>query len=152
MDLPPKIILFDGVCHLCTASIQFIIKRDSNSLFKFAYLQSSIGQALCKQLNIPTDNLSTLVYIENKENNGNVISQYSYYKSDAVLQIGIKLGWPWKFGLFCLIVPKPIRDRIYDFIAKHRYQWFGKSQECWMPTDDLKQRFLGKPPSLGKSD
>lgn len=126
------IILFDGVCNLCNSSVQFIIKRDKNATFRFAQLQSEVGIALLKSYKIP-DTLNTFILIENKS---------VYQKSTAALRVTRKLSgcWPLMYGF--IIVPPFIRNAVYDFISKHRYKWFGKKNECMMPTPELQSRFL----------
>ncbi|PWA11805.1 thiol-disulfide oxidoreductase [Pueribacillus theae] len=127
-----RIILFDGVCNLCNHSIQFIIKRDPNAVFKFASLQSDIGKELLKKhgLNEDTD---SFVLIENNK---------SYIKSSAALRVCRKLKAPWNFFVLFFIVPRPVRDFIYDFIAKNRYRWFGKQESCMLPTPEIRKRFI----------
>lgn len=127
------IILFDGVCNLCNGAVQFIIERDSKAKLKFAALQSDIGVNLVKKHQLSEQFLDTIVLIEN----GN-----AYVRSEAVLRLSRHLDgyWSWLYGL--LIVPKFVRDSLYNFIGKNRYQWFGKEESCMMPTPDLQLRFL----------
>jgi len=127
-----QVILFDGVCNLCSGSVQFILKRDKEKKFMFASLQSNYGQALLKQLDLPTDTFNSFVLYED----GKIFT-----RSTAALKMFSQLkSWGW-VKIFW-IVPKFIRDAVYNLIAKNRYKWFGKKQECWMPTPDLKARFL----------
>jgi predicted DCC family thiol-disulfide oxidoreductase YuxK len=126
------VILFDGVCNLCSGSVQFILKRDKEKKFLFASLQSSYGQNLLKQLDLPTDTFNSFILFED----GKVIT-----RSTATLKMFSKLKcWGW-VKIFW-IVPKFIRDAVYNLIAKNRYKWFGKKEECWVPTAELKSRFL----------
>lgn len=126
------VILFDGVCNLCTGSVQFILKRDKEKKFLFASLQSSYGQDLLKQLDLPADTFNSFILYES----GKVFT-----RSTAALKMFSQLkGWGW-VKIFW-IVPKFIRDAVYNLIAKNRYKWFGKKEECWLPTPDLKARFL----------
>jgi predicted DCC family thiol-disulfide oxidoreductase YuxK len=126
------VILFDGVCNLCSGSVQFILKRDKEKKFLFASLQSIYGQNLLKQLNLPTDTFNSFILFEN----GKVFT-----RSTAALKMFSQLkSWGW-VKIFW-IVPKFIRDAVYNLIAKNRYRWFGKKEECWVPTPDLKARFL----------
>ena len=128
------IILFDGVCNLSNASVQTVIKHDKHDYFRFASLQSDIGIKLLNQYQ--RSSLSTpesIVLIE-----GNKVYQYS----TAVLHIAGRLS-SWHKILFpLLIVPAFIRNAVYKFIAKHRYKWFGKLNDCWVPTPELKDKFL----------
>ncbi|MDY0407014.1 thiol-disulfide oxidoreductase DCC family protein [Virgibacillus sp. 179-BFC.A HS] len=127
-----KIILFDGVCNLCEFSVQFIIKRDPKGCFRFASLQSEPGEKLKRQYSIP-DDMQSVVLIED----GNY-----YTQSTAALKICRQLRGFWKLLYALIIIPKPIRNLCYRFIADHRYQWFGKKQSCMLPTPELKKRFL----------
>jgi predicted DCC family thiol-disulfide oxidoreductase YuxK len=127
-----KIVLFDGECHFCDQSVQFIIKRDPNANFKFASLQSDIGRQIIRDYSIPL-HIDSLVLIEDKQ---------FYIKSTAALRICKKLKGVWKIGVFFLLIPTPIRDLVYDLIAKNRYKWFGKKEVCEIPSPEIKKRFL----------
>lgn len=131
--MEPKIILFDGVCNLCNGAINFIIKHDPKGTFKFASLQGETGKRLLQQHQINPAETDSIVLID-KEN----VS----VKSSAALRIAKYLdkGFPLLFGF--MIVPKFIRNAVYDFIAKNRYKWFGKKESCMIPTPELKSRFL----------
>jgi len=126
------VVLFDGVCNLCSGSVQFIIKRDKKKVFRFASLQSAYGQALLKQLNLPANNFNSFVLFEN-----GVV----YTKSAGALKVFSRLqGWKWSRLFF--IIPPFIRDAVYNLIARYRYRWFGRKAACWVPAPDLKERFL----------
>lgn len=126
------VILFDGICNLCTGSVQFILKRDKEKKFLFASLQSKYGQDLLKELDLPTDTFNSFILYER----GKIFT-----RSTAALKMFSQLkGWKW-VKIFW-IVPKFIRDAVYNLIAKNRYKWFGKKEECWVPTQELKARFL----------
>lgn len=127
-----QIILFDGDCNFCDKSVQFIIKRDASAHFKFASLQSDIGQELMKQYNIP-GHIDSFILIKNNR---------SYAKSSAALHVCRNLNNIWKVFYLLLIVPKPIRDFLYHIVAKNRYQWFGKKDSCILPSPDIRKRFL----------
>ena len=132
MDQNPPVILFDGVCNLCSRSVQFILKRDKEKIFSFASLQSNYGQDLLKQYDLPVDVFNSFILFQD----GNI-----YTRSTAALKMFSQLkGWRWVKTFW--IVPKFIRDAVYNLIAKNRYKWFGKKQECWVPTPELKARFL----------
>ena len=130
---PDSIILFDGVCNLCNGAVQFVIRHDPNARFHFAPLQSELAQQLLAkwQHNIPT--YSSIVLIADEK---------IYIKSTAVLTICGQLSGGWKMARTLLIIPRFIRDGVYNFIARNRYRWFGKKKECMIPTPELKQRFL----------
>lgn len=130
---PVKVILFDGVCNLCNGSVQFIIKRDPKSKFRFAALQSSFGQEQLRKYGLPADQLYSVMLIED----GQV-----FHKSTAALKITKALngGWPLLYGF--IILPPFIRNWFYDWIAANRYKWFGKREVCMIPTPELKTRFI----------
>ena len=129
-----KIILFDGVCNLCNNAIQFIIKRDKKNLYKFAALQSDAATALLKERGIDISKIDSIILID---------PNTAYYtKSSAALEIGKTFGGVWRLLGFFEWVPGPIRDWVYDLIAKNRYSWFGKRNECMVPTKELKAKFL----------
>lgn len=129
-----KLILFDGVCNLCNSSVQYVIKHDKKNMFLFTALQSEVGQNITKEFNIDiakTD--SILLYTPNKGMG---------YKSTAALKIANSLGFPQNLlGVF-FIIPAFIRNWVYDYIAKNRYKWYGKKDQCTIPTPELKSKFL----------
>ena len=128
-----SIILFDGVCNLCNAAVQFVIRRDNTNHFLFASLQSEEGKKILAGNKLPSNEMSSFILLEN----GKV-----YDRSTALLKVVRKLkGW-WRFLYGFIIVPKFIRDGIYGIISKNRYQWFGKKNECMIPTPELRARFL----------
>lgn len=126
------VILFDGVCNLCNGFVNFIIRRDKKNRFRFASLQSDAAAALLSRYSV-TKNLKTIIFIEN----GKV-----YSRSGAALHICRRLsgGWPLLYGF--IIVPSFIRDAFYDLVAKYRYRWFGKRDQCMIPTPALRSKFL----------
>lgn len=128
-----KIILFDGVCNLCNGAINFVIKKDKKDSFKFAPLQSEIGRELTSKFNIDTSKVDSIILIDGEKH---------YDKSSAALHISKNLNraYPLLFGF--MIVPKFIRDAVYDYIARNRYKWFGKKESCMIPTEELKSKFL----------
>ncbi|MBM7702009.1 thiol-disulfide oxidoreductase DCC family protein [Metabacillus iocasae] len=128
-----QIILFDGVCNLCEHSVQFIIKHDPRALFSFASLQSDIGQRLLKERGLSPDNIQSVVYVTDKK---------VYTSSTAALKIAYHLDGGWKWLYYLIVIPKPIRDLFYSFIAKNRYKWFGKTESCLLPNPENKKRFL----------
>ena len=127
------IILFDGVCNLCNASVQFVIRHDPQARFKFAALQSATAEKLLQNCAVDRASLDSVILVED----GHV-----YIESDAALRIARKLGSGWSLFAGFSIVPRPIRDAVYRFIARNRYRWFGKQESCMMPTPDLRARFL----------
>lgn len=127
------LILFDGICRFCHASVQFVIKRDNSNRFWFCPLQSSRGQQLAKQFGIENIDLTSMILIENNS---------VYRKSSAALRIARQLKMPWPLLYVFILVPKFLRNAVYDFIGNHRYQWFGKFETCWIPDDETRERFL----------
>ncbi|MEO8148451.1 MAG: DCC1-like thiol-disulfide oxidoreductase family protein [Bacteroidia bacterium] len=127
-----SIILFDGVCNLCNGFVQFIIKRDQQSYFLFGSLQSNAATQLLQQFNSLGDKLSSVVLIEN-----NMV----YTQSTAALKV-LKQLPRWKMFYAFIILPKFIRDGIYDLTAKYRYKIFGKRETCMVPTPELQSRFI----------
>lgn len=128
------VILFDGVCNLCERSVRFVIRNDRNGRFRFAPLQSTAGQRLLAEHEYQDSKMSSVLLIED----GRV-----YRKSRAALRIARKLdgAWPAFYFLF-FWVPAFASDWIYDVIGNRRYRWFGKKQQCWIPDEELKFRFL----------
>jgi predicted DCC family thiol-disulfide oxidoreductase YuxK len=132
-ELPHPIIFFDGVCNLCNAFVQFVIKRDKRSQFKFASLQSEAAKGMLPENFFSDAKLSSVVLLED----GKVFS-----KSTAALRILRRLAGPWKLLYVFIILPPFICNLVYDIIAKNRYRWFGKKESCMVPTPELKHRFL----------
>ncbi|MBY0436299.1 MAG: thiol-disulfide oxidoreductase DCC family protein [Cyclobacteriaceae bacterium] len=128
-----SIILFDGVCNLCNGFVNFVITRDAKNIFQFGSLQSKKAPELLRPFNFSTNQLSTVLLIED----GKLYSQ-----STAALRILKKLNGAWPLLYAFIIVPKPIRDLVYDFIAKNRYRWFGRKDECMIPTPELRAKFV----------
>jgi predicted DCC family thiol-disulfide oxidoreductase YuxK len=127
------VILFDGVCNFCNGAINFVLKQDRKSVFRFAPLQSEAGRRLLQQYNLPTEEFESFVLIDQ----GKV-----YKKSNAALRVMNKLPWYWKESQIFRLIPTIFRDAIYDFIARNRYKWFGKKDQCMVPTPEMRSRFL----------
>ena len=134
MENNKSLILFDGVCNLCNSSVQFILLRDKKDRFRFASLQSDYGQSILKQYNLPTEHFDSLALVENGK---------LYKKSSGALRIARRLNSLWPMLYAFIIVPPFIRNFVYDFIAKNRYRWFGKKEECMLPRPEWRQKFLG---------
>jgi predicted DCC family thiol-disulfide oxidoreductase YuxK len=129
-----KIILFDGVCNLCNASVIFILQREKEPVFQFASIQSEAGQQLLEWGGLPRDYNQAVVLIDR----GKI-----FLGSTAALKIGRQLRFPWSLlSSAGFVVPRFIRDWMYQQIALHRYRWFGKRDVCMVPTEILKARFL----------
>lgn len=131
-------ILFDGVCNFCNASINFIIDRDSKGIFKFAALQSEVGQELLKKFGLKTNDSESRTFDSIVAIDGYKV----YQKSDAALEIARRMDGIWKIFYVFKIIPAFLRNPVYDLIARNRYRFFGKTDACRIPTPELKTRFL----------
>tara|TARA_Y100000589_G_scaffold113165_1_gene107558 strand:+ start:10697 stop:11113 length:417 start_codon:yes stop_codon:yes gene_type:complete len=127
------IILFDGVCNLCLSSIQFIIKNDLNDKFRLAAIQSKEGKKIIRKYSIDIIKNDSIILINNKNIN---------YRSTAVLLILKQLVTFWRIFYIFYFIPYPIRDFFYFFIAKSRYNFFGKKNKCMVPNEKIKSKFL----------
>jgi predicted DCC family thiol-disulfide oxidoreductase YuxK len=127
------LLLFDGVCNLCNGSVQFIIRRDPAARFRFASLQSEVGQRYLDELRIDRQAIDSMILVEG--------GRWSK-ESEAALRIANLLGGPWKAAVIFRLIPRALRDRVYRLIARNRYRWFGKQESCWLPTPELRARFL----------
>ena len=127
------VLLFDGVCNLCNRSVQEIIPRDPTGKVAFAPLQSEIGRALQERHGFDTDDLDTVILVE-----GNSV----HTKSDAAIRVAELLGWPYAALVLTRLVPRSVRNDIYDFVADNRYDWFGRKDQCMVPDEDVSDRFL----------
>lgn len=126
------VIFFDGVCNLCNASVQFVIEHDQENYFKFSALQGDYAKAVLPKFNVNPSSLNSTLLLEDGK---------LYTKSSSALRVAKKLNgiWPLLYGF--IIVPKFIRDWVYDLVAKNRYKWWGKQETCWLPTPALKNKF-----------
>ncbi len=133
MENSHPVLLFDGVCNLCNGAVQFIIRRDPRGKVHFAALQSEAGQQLLEQFPQAPRDVSTIILVEKGK---------LYTRSDAALRVARHLSgaWPALYGF--IIVPRPIRNAVYNWVARNRYRWFGKKDQCMIPTPNLKARFL----------
>ena len=127
------VVLFDGVCNLCNATVNWIIARDRKGLFRFAALQSVAGERLQREHGLDPSALDTLVLIEGGR---------TYRKSSAGLRIVRRLCWPWPLLFGLIAVPAFMRDFAYGWFARRRYRWFGRKDECMAPAPEVRERFL----------
>ncbi|PZE19419.1 thiol-disulfide oxidoreductase DCC family protein [Paenibacillus xerothermodurans] len=127
------IVLFDGVCSFCNGWVQFLIKRDQRDVFRFAALQSDFAQSLLAAHGVESGEMNSVVAVEGTK---------LFDKSGAVLHIFKRLGGMWKLLFIFSVVPRPVRDAVYLWIARRRYQWFGKYDSCMLPTDSMKRKFI----------
>lgn len=129
-----KIILFDGVCNLCDASIQFVIKYDTKDVFRFVALQSDLGKSIIEHIGIADKNCDSVILYQP--------GVAYYYKSEAALEIAKSLGGFFHFGTIFRIIPSSLRNLIYDYVAKNRYNWYGKKESCLVPSEVIQSKFL----------
>lgn len=132
-DDSPPLLLFDGVCNLCNGFVDFLLRRERDSRLRFAAMQSPTGQALLQQHGLPLGDYRSMVLID---------ADGVHQKSAAALKLlaELRFPWPW-FGVF-RVVPRPLRDGVYDVIARNRYRLFGRQQTCRVPSPELRRRFL----------
>ncbi|MBH0187720.1 MAG: thiol-disulfide oxidoreductase DCC family protein [Nitrospira sp.] len=128
-----RVIVFDGICNWCNAWVTFTIDHDPRGRFKFGTLQSEPAQQILKELHLPAEDFSTFLLLEQ----GHV-----YTKSAAALRIVKQLSGFWPFFYLGIVIPRPLRDTLYDYIARHRYEWMGKSNTCRVPTPAERGRFV----------
>ena len=133
MNFSEPIVLFDGVCNLCNGAVQFIIKRDKKKQFLFASLQGKTGKELLKKFDLPENLFNSFILFEGDK---------VYARSAAALRIAKKLNGGWNLLYGFMIVPRFIRNGIYNIIARNRYRWFGKRNECMIPAPEWRERFL----------
>lgn len=135
MNLPEntKIVLFDGQCNLCSATVQFLLKRDKKKCFRFVSQQSSLGEKLLAQFSLQDKKLETVVLIDDNK---------AYTHSTAVCKMMKELSFPWPCGYAAMVIPRFVRNFFYDFITSRRYRWFGKREQCYLPKPEWKDRFL----------
>ena len=137
LDILPKnkkIILFDGVCNLCNSSINYVIDHDKQDVFRFVSLQSDLGKTIQEYLGIENNSLDTIILY--------VPDEAYYIKSTAAIKVMSEFLGVWKLTKLFLILPSPIRDLVYNYVAKNRYKWYGKQESCRIPTPELKTKFL----------
>ena len=129
-----SVVLFDGVCNVCNSAVNFIIDRDSRGRFRFASLQSEAGRRLCREYGIPLE-LDSIALVQ---------QGHAYVESAAVLRIAKDLDGLWPILFSLVVLPKSLRNRAYRYFAAHRYEWFGKTEVCRVPTADVLGRFLAE--------
>lgn len=130
------ILVFDGVCNICSFGVGIVLRADRDGVFRFAFGQGEKGSALKAAYGLPKGDLETVALIENGR---------CHTKSDAVLEVARRLPWPWKLLLVFRIVPKVLRDPLYSLVARNRYRWFGQRTSCFTPLPEHRSRFLDQP-------
>lgn len=126
-------VLFDGDCRFCNSAVNFIVERDAPATFRFAPLQSSLGQELLGRFGLPTTGLDSLVLVD---------GQGAALRSTAALRIARRLPMPWKLTYGLIAIPAPVRDFAYKAFARLRYRLFGRQETCRVPTPETRARFL----------
>lgn len=127
------IILFDGECRLCQFWVRFVVLRDARGYFRFASRESAAGTALAGAHGLDLREADTVVLIEQGR---------AFMRSTAAIHVARRLGWPWSWSVVLLVIPRPVRDAAYDFVARRRHRWFGRSASCAMLPDDARARFV----------
>jgi len=127
------VVIFDGVCHLCAYSVAFVLAHERDHAIRFAAAQSATGNALLLKLGLNPESSATFVFIDNDR---------AYVRSDAVLEVVSHLRLPWRILRLFRVIPRPLCDRLYDFIAQRRYRWFGKRESCLVPSPEFRSRFM----------
>ena len=130
---PSPVIYFDGVCNLCTGTVQFVLKRDKRKVFRFASLQGEGGRKMLNAHKLPAQHYQTFILEEGAR---------IFTRSTAALRVFKLLGGAWSLLYVFMIIPAFIRDAVYNFISNNRYRWFGKKEECWLPSPEWENRFI----------
>lgn len=128
------LVLYDGQCGLCDRVVQLVVRHDRRGRFRFAALQSEVGRALLERHGLPADALDTFVLVEGGR---------AFTRSRAALRTAGGLDAPWPLLRVFAIVPRPLADLVYDFVARNRYRWFGRAEACMLPPPEVRARFLG---------
>jgi predicted DCC family thiol-disulfide oxidoreductase YuxK len=132
--IPENLVLFDGVCNLCSALVQFVIRHDRVAKFRFAAIQSEIGKEIFQSHGLDPADLQTFVFISGGR---------MHVRSDAAIEVVSRFGGAWKLFTIFRLVPRMVRDSGYSFVARNRYRWFGRKEVCMVPTPEIKERFIG---------
>ena len=133
-DTRQPLIVFDGVCVFCSGFVRLVVRLDRKKRFRFATAQSPFGEALFRKYSLPTDNYET---------NLAIIDGMAFTRLESFVAIMTELGWPWRAARVLLILPRPLRDWLYDRVAKNRYALFGRKDSCEIPSAELRQRLIG---------
>ena len=127
------VLLFDGVCNLCNASVQWVLLHDRKGIFQFAALQSETGQNLLRKWGRPTHDFDSVVLVDGDR---------LLLHSDVPLEIVRRIGGAWQVLYVFKIIPRPLRDAVYRWVARNRFRWFGRRAECMLPQKEWKERFI----------
>jgi predicted DCC family thiol-disulfide oxidoreductase YuxK len=133
------LVLYDGVCGLCSRLLQFLLRHDRRQVFRFAPLQSHLGRSIVERSGANPDELTSFYVVGDYQTSASRV----FSRSDAALFVAGELGWPWKAARWLRFVPRRSRDRVYDFIARNRYRVFGRYDRCLIPDPEFRNRFVG---------
>ncbi len=128
-----NVVIFDGVCNLCARSVRFILDHEADQTLRFTPLQSPAGSRLMRELGLDPEDARTFVLIADGK---------AYVKSDAAIRLSRYFRRGWKPLALIKFIPRRIRDRVYDVVARNRYRWFGRLDSCMVPTPELRTRFV----------
>ena len=134
IQIPDNLVLFDGVCNLCTASVRFIIQHDRKAIFRFASIQSEIGKEICRSQGLDSADVQTFLLIS---------AGKTLVRTDAAIAVASSFGGVWRILRVFKLVPRGARDWIYSTVARNRYRWFGRTDVCMIPSPEVKDRFVG---------
>lgn len=127
------IVVFDGQCLLCNGWVQFLLRHDRRGHFRFASIQGQAGARLLADAGLQVQGLQTLLLVDGGR---------SWQHTDAILRVLHGLGWPWRAAWVAWLIPRPLRDGLYRWLARNRYRWFGRSDQCMVPDPRVAARFL----------
>jgi predicted DCC family thiol-disulfide oxidoreductase YuxK len=137
-EISHPVLLYDGICGFCNKTVQHILKKDKRRTMLFAALQSEYGKSILTR-HPELNGVDSLVFVEPLDF---AYLEQVFVRSDAALRVASYLGGPWKIALVAYVIPRPIRDYLYDQFAKRRYRWFGKQDTCLLPPPEVRSRFL----------
>ena len=132
------LVLYDGVCGLCNRLVQFLLEHDRRSAFTFASLQSAAGTSMVERFGGNPNELTSFCVVADYRTNG----ARMFSRSRAALFVAGELGWPWKLLRVARVLPRPFLDRLYDLVARHRYRIFGRYEQCLIPSEEMRHRFV----------
>lgn len=127
------LILFDGICALCSSWVQFVLRHDRDGHYRLLAAQTPLGQALLAHYGLHLVDFESTILIQ---------QGVAWFKSEAPIRIAIGLGFPWRLAVLARLLPLPVRDWLYELIARNRYTWFGMRNSCFMPRPEYRERFL----------
>ena len=133
MDDAAPVLVFDGVCLLCSRSVHFVLRHDRAGRIRFASMQSAPGRALFERFGVDPDSPSSLLY---------VVDGHGFTDSEALLRIVAGFGGAWRLMAVCRLLPRRLRDAAYRAVARNRYKWFGRSRQCFIAAPEQAARFL----------